>query len=67
MPNKDGTGPMGNGTPGKGMGNCGKSRWPGSAVKGNNNRSRSLLDSGADLLVYLIKNLITKKTNNKRS
>lgn len=66
MPNRDGTGPSGDGRPGRGLGNCGKVRSTGSRLT-NANEARSLVDIGADFLTYLIRNIISKKNDTKRS
>lgn len=65
MPNRDGTGPSGDGRPGRGLGNCGKSRLKPSATQ--NTSERRIIDTGAEILVDLVKTLITKKTDKKRS
>ena len=65
MPNRDGTGPSGDGRPGRGLGNCGKSRLKSSATRDTS--ERRIIDTGAEILVDLVKALITKKTDKKRS
>ncbi len=64
MPNRDGTGPAGDGRPGRGLGNCGKVRSSDSRVT-DASAGRSLVDIGAEFLAYLIRNM--KKSTDKRS
>ena len=68
MPNRDGTGPYGDGRPGRGLGTCGFDSRKGLAARGQARAgSRMLLESGALALLCLIKHIINKKTNTKRS
>ncbi len=64
MPNRDGTGPTGDGCPGRGLGNCGKSPRRSSITR--NSEERRIVESGAELLINIVRSLL-KKTNQKRS
>lgn len=65
MPNRDGTGPHGDGRPGRGLGNCGRSS---SSLQGTRQSAdRSVWASGAELVVDIIKALMAKNKTNKRS
>jgi len=65
MPNRDGTGPTGDGRPGRGLGNCGKSPRRSSITR--NTEERRIVESGAELLINIVRSLLNKKTNQKRS
>jgi hypothetical protein len=71
MPNRDGTGPAGDGRPGRGMGNCGKNR---TAQTGTNRtvisgsdrtNNGGIVEHGALLLLDIIKAMLSKKKTDK--
>ncbi|MGC9362429.1 MAG: DUF5320 domain-containing protein [Candidatus Syntrophosphaera sp.] len=64
MPNRDGTGPAGDGRPGRGLGNCGKNRTDLSRADRSNNGG--IVEHGALLLLDIIKSLMNKKSNKDR-
>jgi len=67
MPNRDGSGPFGDGRLGKGLGNCLKSRRTGIArMRGNNNDTRGIANSGITLLKDAIRYFLTRQENNRR-
>ncbi len=67
MPGFDGTGPFGDGRPGKGRGNCRKSQRSTNAIRETNEISNSgYANSGIKLLADTFRNLITNKNTNKR-
>lgn len=67
MPGRNGTGPLGDGSPGRGLGTCGRGRWNLTSAKSNVKAGdRSLLESGAELIAYLLRSIITKRLNNRR-
>lgn len=62
MPNRDGTGPMGDGRSGRGMGNCQNSGRSQKQILGVNNSNHSgFANSGIELLVNAIRYLIKRK------
>ncbi|MCB5271022.1 MAG: DUF5320 domain-containing protein [Candidatus Cloacimonetes bacterium] len=67
MPGFDGTGPFGDGRPGKGMGNCRKSRRSTNAIRETNDTNNSgFANEGIKLLADTFRNLINNKNTNKR-
>lgn len=67
MPNRDGTGPRGDGSPGRGLGNCTNSRRVGNQQSGFSGSNRgSLLRYGTDLLVNAIYKMLSKRTTTRR-
>ncbi|MCB5262168.1 MAG: DUF5320 domain-containing protein [Candidatus Cloacimonetes bacterium] len=67
MPGFDGTGPFGNGRPGRGKGPCQNSRRSINAIKGTNDVDNSgYANSGIKLLADTFRTLINNKNTNKR-
>ena len=67
MPGFDGTGPYGDGRPGKGRGNCRFSRRSINTNVGVNNiDNRGYANSGIMLLADTIRNFISNKNKNRR-
>jgi hypothetical protein len=67
MPGFDGTGPFGDGRPGKGRGNCRFSRRSMNTLTGTHNTdNRGYANSGIRLLADSFRNLIANKNTNKR-
>ena len=67
MPNRDGTGPMGDGRLGRGMGNCAASRKSTDSQDGSvQNTQYNLMDFGVELITSLIYKFISNRDNNKR-
>ncbi len=67
MPNRDGTGPYGDGRQGRGLGNCGNSRRSANAV-GNEKKldNRGYANTGITLLVDAIRYFLSKKPRDRR-
>jgi hypothetical protein len=67
MPNRDGTGPMGDGRLGRGLGNCRTPRRSERSIRGVNDSNHSgFANSGIELLVDAIKYLINRKNSSNR-
>ncbi|MCB5224904.1 MAG: DUF5320 domain-containing protein [Candidatus Cloacimonadaceae bacterium] len=68
MPGRDGTGPLGDGRMGRGLGPCGKRRQRNTLANDlNDSGSRNLIGSGAGFFIWLIKSIMDYKSKNKRS
>lgn len=67
MPNRDGTGPYGDGRQGRGLGNCGSSRGT-AGVRGTerNLANRGYANTGIALLVDAIRYFLSKKPRDRR-
>ena len=59
MPYHDGTGPSGNGRPGRGLGPCGRFGTAG-------NTSNSLVNDIIGIIYEIIRSLLTKKSDTNR-
>jgi hypothetical protein len=64
MPNRDGTGPRGDGRPGRGLGPCGRSGVSFWGVRSN--EASGLVVRGISLFAEIIRAMIASKNNNKR-
>lgn len=67
MPNRDGSGPFGDGRPGRGLGNCSKSR--NTVINSQRNsslNSRGFANNGIALLADALKYFLTNRKNNNR-
>ncbi|MCB5246986.1 MAG: DUF5320 domain-containing protein [Candidatus Cloacimonetes bacterium] len=67
MPNRDGTGPYGDGRQGRGLGNCGNSRRT-TQLQGSekNLDNRGYANTGIALLVEAIRYFLSKKPRDRR-
>lgn len=67
MPNRDGSGPSGDGRLGRGLGNCATSRrtnlTPANSRDYNN---RGYVSSGISILMDAVSYLLNRKSNNRR-
>ncbi|NLW19409.1 MAG: DUF5320 domain-containing protein [Candidatus Cloacimonetes bacterium] len=67
MPGRDGTGPLGDGRIGRGLGPCGKGRQRRDLTKDfNDSGSRNLISSGAEFFIRLIESIMDRRSIDKR-
>jgi hypothetical protein len=66
MPNRDGSGPRGDGRMGRGLGNCKPSTKAGITNSKPGNTRYNLVEIGADLLVSAIYKLLSHKSSDER-
>ncbi len=67
MPNRDGSGPFGDGRPGRGLGNCTNSRR--SVFSSQNNKTysgRGYANGGVTLLVDALRYFFNRQSRNRR-
>lgn len=67
MPRRDGTGPLGDGRIGRGLGTCGKGRQRRALTNDfNDSGNRNLISSGAEFFLWLIKSIMDHRSKDKR-
>lgn len=68
MPGRDGTGPLGDGRMGRGLGPCGKRRQRNTLANDfTDSGNRNLISSGAEFFLHLIKSIMDNRSRDKRS
>lgn len=67
MPGRDGTGPLGDGRFGRGLGPCGKGRQRRALTNEfNDSGNRNLISSGAEFFLWLIKSIMDRRSKDTR-
>lgn len=67
MPNRDGSGPFGDGRPGRGLGNCATSRRTSMTPTSNRDyNNRGYASNGISILVEAVRYFLNRKSNNRR-